>query len=259
MTERLDAAADREAAVARAVELLLASEVVALPTDTVYGVAVHAFDSDATDRLRAVKERDRTVPFPVLVHSPKQLAGLAAGVPTAAEHLMAAFWPGPLTLVLHAQARLSWDLGETEVTVSVRMPLEETTLEVIRGVGPLAVTGANAPGLPAPEDADGVLTQLGDQLAAVLDGGPCPGGGVSTIVDLTRARPAVLREGVLPTELVLDVAEGRLAPLDAAARLLGEEPADAPEASEPADAPEDDTAAVEISEPPAPEDEQYPG
>jgi L-threonylcarbamoyladenylate synthase len=249
MTERLDAAADREAAVARAVELLLAGEVVAVPTDTVYGVAVHAFEAEATDRLREVKGRDRTVPFAVLVRSPKQLAGLAASVPTAADHLVAAFWPGPLTLVLHAQTRLNWDIGETETTVAVRMPLEEATLEVIRGVGPLAVTSANAPGLPAPEDAEGVLEQLGGHLAAVLDTGPCPGGGISTIVDLTRARPAVLREGVLPTELVLDVAEGRLDPLDAAARLLGEGPAAAPEASE-----EDDTPA-----PPASEDEEYPG
>lgn len=249
MTERLDAAADREGAIARAVELLLAGEVVALPTDTVYGVAVHAFEAAATDRLRAVKERDRTVPFPVLVRSPKQLAGLAATVPTAADHLMAAFWPGPLTLVLHAQTRLSWDIGETGATVAVRMPLEEATLEVIRGVGPLAVTAANAPGLPAPEDADAVLEQLDGQLAAVLDTGPCPGGGVSTIVDLTRDRPAVLREGALPTDLVLDVAEGRLDPLDAAARLLGEEPAIG---GDPAD--EDGTPA-----PPAPDDEQYPG
>lgn len=249
MTERLDAAADRDAAIARAVELLLAGEVVALPTDTVYGVAAHAFDTEATERLRAVKERDRTVPFPVLVRSPKQLAGLAATVPTAADHLMAAFWPGPLTLVLHAQARLSWDLGETGTTVAVRMPFEEATLEVIHGVGPLAVTGANAPGLPAPEDADAVLEQLGGQLAAVLDAGPCAGDGVSTIVDLTRARPAVLREGVLPADLVLDVAEGRLDPLDAAARLLGEEPAAGDDPSE-----EDGTSA-----PPATEDEEYPG
>jgi L-threonylcarbamoyladenylate synthase len=253
MTERLDAAADREVAIARAVELLLASEVIALPTDTVYGVAAHAFDADATERLRAVKGRDRTVPFPVLVHSPKQLAGLAATVPAAADHLMAAFWPGPLTLVLHAQARLSWDIGETDATVAVRMPLEEATLEVIRGVGPLAVTAANGPGLPAPEDADAVLEQLDGQLAAVLDTGPCPAGGVSTIVDLTRARPTVLREGALPADLVLDVAEGRLDPLDAAARLLGEQPAvDGEPADEAAD--EDGTPAPSPSD-----DEQYPG
>ncbi|MFP4310617.1 MAG: L-threonylcarbamoyladenylate synthase [Nitriliruptoraceae bacterium] len=222
MTERLDARADRDQAVARAVELLLAGEVVVLPTDTVYGIAAHAFDAPATDRLRAVKERDRSVPLPVVVRSPKQLAGLATGVPTAAEHLMAAFWPGPLTLVLHAQTRLNWDIGLSEGTVAVRMPLEEDVLEVIRGVGPLAVTAANAAGQEAPRDADAVLAQLEGRVAAVLDAGPRPGG-VSTIVDLTRTRPAVLREGAIETQLALDVAEGRVDPLDAAARLLGEE------------------------------------
>lgn len=222
VTERLDARADRDEAVARAVELLLAGEVVVLPTDTVYGIAAHAFDTAATDRLRAVKERDRSVPLPVVVRSPKQLAGIATAVPTAAEHLMAAFWPGPLTLVLHAQTRLNWDIGLNQGTVAVRMPLEEDVLEVIRGVGPLAVTSANAAGQEAPRDADAVLAQLEGRVAAVLDAGPRPGG-VSTIVDLTRARPAVLREGAIETELALDVAEGRVDPLDAAARLLGED------------------------------------
>lgn len=222
MTERLDAEVDREAAVARVVELLLAGEVVVLPTDTVYGVVAHAFDAVATDLLRAVKDRDRSVPLPILVRSPKQLAGLAAAVPTAAEHLMAAFWPGPLTLVLHAQTRLTWDIGETEGTISVRMPLEEAVLEVVHGVGPLAVTAATGVGEPPPLDADVVLDHLDPRVAAVLDDGPRPGG-ASTIVDLTRARPAVLREGLIPTELALDVAEGRVDPLEAAARLEPDE------------------------------------
>jgi tRNA threonylcarbamoyl adenosine modification protein (Sua5/YciO/YrdC/YwlC family) len=222
MTERLDAEADREAAVARAVELLLASEVVVLPTDTVYGIAAHAFDAVATDLLRAAKERDRSLPLPVLVRSPKQLAGLAATVPTAADHLMAAFWPGPLTLVLHAQTRLNWDIGDSDGTVAVRMPLEEATLEVVRGVGPLAVTAANRPGSDAPLDADAVLDQLDGRIAAVLDAGRRPGG-ASTIVDLTRATASVLREGAIPAELALDVAEGRTDPLEAAAQLLPDE------------------------------------
>lgn len=222
MTERLDAEADREAAVARAVELLLAGEVVVLPTDTVYGIAAHAFDATATEQLRAVKERDRSLPLPVLVRSPKQLAGLAATVPTSADHLMAAFWPRPLTLVLPAQTRLNWDIGDSDGTVAVRMPLEEATLEVVRGVGPLAVTAANAPGRDAPLDADAVLEQLDGRIAAVLDAGPRPGG-PSTIVDLTRATVTVLREGAIPTELALDVAEGRVDPLEAAAQLLADE------------------------------------
>lgn len=218
MTERLDVEADREAAIARATELLLAGEVVVLPTDTVYGIAAHAFDAAGTELLRVAKERDRQLPLPVLVRSPKQLAGLAATVPTSADHLMAAFWPGPVTLVVMAQSRLVWDIGDSDGTVAVRMPLEEATLEVVRGVGPLAVTAANVPGQDAPVDADAVLAQLDGRIAAVLDAGPRPGG-ASTIVDLTRATATVLREGSVPAALALDVAEGRLDPLEAAAQL----------------------------------------
>jgi L-threonylcarbamoyladenylate synthase len=227
MSEILDAtdgADDRQraAAVARAADLLLAGEVVVLPTDTVYGIAADAFSADATAALLAAKGRDRAIPLPVMVRSPKQLAGLASTVPSAADHLVAAFWPGPLTLVLHAQPRLTWDIGESDGTVAVRMPLDDAALEVITAVGPLAVTTANAPGGDAPRSVGEARDQLGEEVAAYLDGGPRPEGVTSTIVDLTREVPAVLREGAIPTELVLDVAEGRVDPLAAAATLAGD-------------------------------------
>ncbi len=227
MSELLDATdgvddEPRAAAIARAAELLLAGEVVVLPTDTVYGIAADAFSTDATAALLAAKGRDRAIPLPVMVRSPKQLAGLAATVPSAADHLVAAFWPGPLTLVLHAQPRLTWDIGEADGTVAVRMPLEEATLEVITAVGPLAVTAANAPGREAPRSVEDARDQLGEQVAAYLDGGDRPEGATSTIVDLTREVPKVLREGAIPTELALDVAEGRVDPLAAAATLAGD-------------------------------------
>jgi len=227
MSELLDATAgaddeQRAAAVARAAELLLAGEVVVLPTDTVYGIAADAFSTEATAALLAAKGRDRAIPLPVMIRTPKQLAGLAATVPSAADHLVAAFWPGPLTLVLPAQPRLTWDIGEADGTVAVRMPLDDATLEVIRAVGPLAVTAANAAGGDAPRSVEEARDQLGEQVAAYLDGGHRPEGAISTIVDLTREVPRVLREGAVPTELVLDVAEGRVDPVTAAATLAGD-------------------------------------
>lgn len=227
MSEILDATAgaddeQRAAAVARAAELLLAGEVVVLPTDTVYGVAADAFSTEATAALLAAKGRDRAIPLPVMVRTPKQLAGLAATVPSAADHLVAAFWPGPLTLVLHAQPRLTWDIGESDGTVAIRMPQDDATLEVIRAVGPLAVTAANAPGGDPARSVEDAQDQLGAQVTAYLDGGTRPEGATSTIVDLTREAPKVLREGAIPTELVLDVAEGRVDPVTAAATFAGD-------------------------------------
>lgn len=230
MSEFLDAteAADedaRAAAIERAAELLLAGEVVVLPTDTVYGIAANAFDPGAVATLLAAKGRDDAIPLPVLVRTPKQLAGLAVAVPAAADRLVAAFWPGPLTLVLHAQPRLTWDIGQAEGTVALRMPLDEATLAVIRTVGPIALTAANASGQEAPRTAAAAAEQLGGSVAAYLDAGERPPAPVSTIVDLTRSTPRVLREGAVPTALALDVAEGHVDPVTASAILAGDEAA----------------------------------
>lgn len=224
MSEFLDATDDagegpRAAAIERAAELLLAGEVVVLPTDTVYGVAANAFDPEAIARLLGVKGREGVIPLPVMIRTPKQLAGLAVAVPAAADRLVAAFWPGPLTLVLHAQPRLTWDIGQAEGTVALRMPLDEATLAVIRTVGPIALTAANAPGEEPPRSVTEASAQLGEQVAAYLDAGERARGPTSTIVDLTRSAPRVLREGSVPTALALDVAEGRVDPLTASAAL----------------------------------------
>jgi len=240
VSELLDTTgADRDDAVARAAELLHAGELVILPTDTVYGIAANAFDLDATAALLTAKERDRDVPLPVLVRSPKQLPGIVAALSAAAEQLIAAFWPGPLTLVLPTKAGLKWDLGHSDGAVSVRMPLDEVALEVIRAVGPLAVTAANAPAQDPPTTAAEAVAQLGARVSAILDDGPRPDLQHSTIVDLTRERTQVLREGAVPTALVLDVAEGRVDPLDAAAALAGDDAA-APAADDAVDTGTDD-------------------
>ncbi|MEX0835665.1 MAG: L-threonylcarbamoyladenylate synthase, partial [Nitriliruptor sp.] len=128
------------------------------------------------------------------------------------DRLVAAYWPGPLTIVVPAQPQLRWDLGRNDGTVAVRMPLDDVALEVIRAVGPLAVTSANLSGQPPGATAADAHEQLGDAVDLYLDGGPRSGGQPSTIVDVTRRQPHVLREGVVPTDEVLAVARGELDP-----------------------------------------------
>ena len=123
-----------------ACEHLRAGGLVILPTDTVYGIGCNAADAGAVERLLASKGRGRQMPPPVLVAGPADLTGVVAQVPEAARILMEAFWPGPLTLILDADAALTWDLGETSGTIAIRMPDHELALDLLRRSGPLAVT-----------------------------------------------------------------------------------------------------------------------
>jgi L-threonylcarbamoyladenylate synthase len=205
---------DRSEVVERAAAVLRRGELVVLPTDTVYGVAADAFSKTGTRRLVEVKRRSRRFPLSVLVRSPKQLNGLVTSVPQAAEWLMAAYWPGALTIVVPNDPNLMWDLGESQGTVAVRMPREQVTLDVIRAVGPLAVSSANLSGQPPATDVTAAERQLGDGVAVYLDAGPRRTTPRSTIVDLTRAEPHLLRAGALDGEQVLAVARGDLDPIE---------------------------------------------
>lgn len=226
----LDVAADRDAALERAAAALREGRLVVVPTDTVYAVAADAFNPMGTRRVFGAKRRSRRFPLPVLVRSPKQLLGLCPAVPAAADRLMAAYWPGPLTIVVPADPGLQWDLGDNRGVVAVRMPLDDLLLDLLREVGPLAATSANLSGQSAARTAGDAHLQLGELVEAYLDDGERTGL-TSTIVDVTRAEPEVLREGPLPTADVLAVARGELDPIEAASRALAAEvPApDAPE------------------------------
>lgn len=204
---------DRGEVVEQAAAALRRGELVVLPTDTLYGVAADAFSRTGTRRLFEVKRRSRRFPLSVLVRSPKQLNGLVTTVPPAAEKLMAAYWPGPLTIVVPHDPNLMWDLGDNEGTVAVRMPLEEVTLEVIRAVGPLAISTANLSGQTPAGDAATARMQLGEGVGVYLDAGARRGSQPSTIIDLTRAEPHVLREGAVDGEQALAVARGDLDPI----------------------------------------------
>lgn len=234
MAEVLDVSGDdRDAAIERAVEALQAGRLVVLPTDTVYGVAADAFSPEATGRIFDAKDRARAHPLPVLIRSQKQLPALTPLEDEALDRLIAAYWPGPLTIVLPAQPGLQWDLGRNDGTVAVRMPLDDVALALISQVGPLAVTSANLSGRPPGPTAADALAQLGDAVDLYLDDGPRDGGSPSTIVDLTRREPGILREGALDATEVLAVARGERDPFSVAPTETAGSPADpATEASD---------------------------
>ncbi|MBW3620663.1 MAG: threonylcarbamoyl-AMP synthase [Actinobacteria bacterium] len=204
---------DHTEVVELAAAALRRGELVVLPTDTLYAVVADAFSRTGTRRLFEVKRRSRRFPLSVLVRSPKQLNGLVTTVPAAAERLMAAYWPGPLTMVVANDPNLMWDLGDNEGTVAVRMPLEQVTLDVIRAVGPLAVSTANLSGQTPAGDAATAQMQLGDGASVYLDAGARRLSQPSTIIDLTRAEPHVLRQGAVDGEQALAVARGELDPI----------------------------------------------
>ncbi|MEA2900138.1 MAG: L-threonylcarbamoyladenylate synthase [Actinomycetota bacterium] len=194
-------------AIARAVATLARGLPVALPTDTVYGLAVDPFLPGASDRVFELKRRPRDENLPVLVASTDQALGLATAVPSSALVLMARFWPGALTIVLPARPGLGADLGDDDATIGVRCPDHPVPLALCRAVGPLATTSANVHGQPTLTTAAEVAEVFADALPVVLDGGTCTGS-PSTVVDCTGFEPRLLREGRVPWSAVLQALDG---------------------------------------------------
>jgi L-threonylcarbamoyladenylate synthase len=187
-----------------AVRLLRDGQVVAVPTDTVYGVAVDPFQVGAADRLFVAKDRPKDVQLPVLVGDAADLARLVEGeVDVFARRLVDRFWPGALTIVLPRKAELrGLDLGGDPTTIGVRCPDHRLVRDLCREVGPLATTSANRHKEPTPPDAAGVADALGDGVALVLDGGVCEGA-PSTVVSVLGEEVTILREGRITTEQLL--------------------------------------------------------
>jgi L-threonylcarbamoyladenylate synthase len=207
MTQIFDCADDtqRTAGVEAAVSAVKGGRLVVLPTDTVYGVGADAFDAGAVASLLAAKVRGRDMPVPVLVGSWQTIDGLAFAVPDAARELIRAFWPGALSIIVQQAPSLQWDLGEGRGTVMVRMPLHPVAIEVLRAVGPMAVSSANISGRPPAVTAQDAQRQLGELVEVYLDAGPSPQQAASTIVDLTGATPRILREGPVSAGDIADV------------------------------------------------------
>ncbi|MBX3098166.1 MAG: threonylcarbamoyl-AMP synthase [Salinibacterium sp.] len=184
-------------------------DLVVVPTDTVYGVAADAFNAEAVQKLIDAKGRTRQSPPPVLVPGIPTLDALAETVPDEVRALVAAFWPGGLTIILPAQSSLAWDLGETRGTVALRMPSNPIMLELLSETGPLAVSSANRTGEPAATTAQEAERMLGESVALYLDDGE--GGTLaSTIVDATgllapEGKLRIVREGVISAEDIRDL------------------------------------------------------
>ena len=172
-------------------------ELVVLPTDTVYGLGTDAFDPAAVARLLAAKGRGRDLPVPVLVGSPRTLDGIATRLSRTARDLVEAFWPGGLTIVARVQPTLQWDLGETNGTVAVRMPLHPVAIELLQATGPMAVSSANISGRPPATTVEEAVEQLGEAVSVYLDGGPSGEPVPSTIVDVCGDAPRLLRAGAV--------------------------------------------------------------
>jgi L-threonylcarbamoyladenylate synthase len=197
--------AERASGIASAVSAAKGGRLVVLPTDTVYGIGADAFDASAVAALLAAKGRGRDMPVPVLVGSWNTIDGLVYTVPHTARELIRAFWPGALSLVVRQAPSLHWDLGDANGTVMLRMPLHPVAIDVLREVGPMAVSSANISGRPPAVTVDDARNQLADLVEVYLDGGPSQQQAASTIVDLTGAAPRILRQGPVSADRIGEV------------------------------------------------------
>ncbi len=180
----------------RAAELLHAGQLVAFPTDTVYGVGAPAFNAGSVAAIYIAKQRPPEKAIPVLIADEADLVRIADAVPESARALIAHFWPGGLTLVLPKRPDVP-EIVSSDATVAVRIPDLDLARALLRLTGPLATSSANCSGQPSRVTAAEVIAQLGGRIAAVLDGGACPGGIPSTVVDCVTSPPRVLREGAV--------------------------------------------------------------
>ncbi len=196
-TRRLSA--EDPQAIQQAVEVLRSGGLVAYPTDTVYGLAALLHDPAAIDRLYEVKGRDNSKAIAVLVGETGQLASVALELSKCARKLAKQFWPGALTLVVPRHPSLPDNLSPLP-TVGVRMPDHPFARALLRQSGALATTSANLSGQPSPQTAGEVQAQLGGRIELLIDGGACPGGVPSTVVDCTAPDPKILRQGAISEE-----------------------------------------------------------
>lgn len=191
---------DREA-VNRAAESLRKGGLVAFPTETVYGLGADALNPEAVRKIFVAKGRPLDNPIIVHVAGPEDLGVLTDDVPSEATLLIKQFWPGPLTLIFKKSGRVPDAVTGGQDTVAVRMPRNAIALALVRALGhPIAAPSANLSGRPSPTTAGHVLDDLGGRIDIILDGGPVEVGIESTVLDLSRHPPALLRPGAVTRE-----------------------------------------------------------
>jgi L-threonylcarbamoyladenylate synthase len=193
-------------AIAQAADALRRGGLVAFPTETVYGLGANALSAEAVDRIFAAKERPASDPIIVHLYAMEQLEQVAVHVPELARRLAAEFWPGPLTMVLNRSESIPANVSAGRPTVAVRMPRHPVALTLLRATDlPVAAPSANRFARPSATTAAHVLEDLGGRVDVVLDGGPTFIGLESTVLDLTKETPTVLRPGGVTLEMLRDV------------------------------------------------------
>jgi L-threonylcarbamoyladenylate synthase len=204
----VDGARPDAAVVARCALALSGGALVIFPTDTLYALGGRALDPGVSRRVREVKGRPGGQPLPLVAADREQARGLCASWPRDAERLAAAFWPGPLTIVLPAADAVPEEVTSGTGTVAVRVPSLALTVALCAAAGPLISTSANRTGARAPRTCAEAVEGVGAEAALALDAGP--GGTLaSTIVDLASAAPALLRAGAVAWEEVIAVLSAR--------------------------------------------------
>lgn len=189
----------------QAVELLSKGELVAIPTETVYGLAGHAFKENAVRRIFQLKQRPLFNPLIVHIHSSSEIEKYVKNVPIKAEALARRFWPGSLTLVLEKQAHIPELVTAGKPTVAIRVPNHPLTLELLERLNfPLVAPSANPFGLISPTHPEHVVRYFGETLAMVLDGGECLRGIESTIIGFENEEPILYRLGSVTVEEIVD-------------------------------------------------------
>ena len=183
----------------KGIKILQQGGVIAFPTDTVYGLGADAFNSTAVERIYEIKNRPKHRQFPLLIADVERLATMAEPIPEIAWFLARRFWPGGLTLVLSKTDSLPAYLAPGP-TIAVRVPNHPVCLALIQHLGnPIIGTSANVSGQPAALTAEEVGQQLGEKIDFIINGGQCPGGKESTVVDVTHESPIILRQGIIPS------------------------------------------------------------
>ena len=190
----------------KAAEIVRAGGLVAVPTETVYGLAGNGLDDAAVQEIYRVKGRPEVKPLSLMVPGVEAMERYCEQVPETARLLAERFWPGPLTIVLKAKPTVPAIVRAGGETVGLRCPDHDKTLELLRLAGvPLAAPSANPSGSPSPKTAEQVLAYFDGEIDAVIDGGPCGIGTESTLIDMSRTPYRILRQGALQAEEIAAV------------------------------------------------------
>ena len=206
ITERLELGfGEYEKSIEKAAKLLKEGGIVAVPTETVYGLAASADNDEAIKNVFAAKGRPQDNPLIVHISDMEMLKKVASDIPPAAYECAKHFWPGPFTMVLKRGEWVSDSVCAGLDTVAVRMPSDQVALDIIRAAGPLAAPSANTSGKPSPTTANHVLDDLDGKVDAVVMAGSCEVGLESTVITLVTDTPRLLRPGAVTLEQLRQV------------------------------------------------------